>query len=392
LTTIRHPAPQWLLLHDIPAAAVLLQTAFGGSRWRHIVKTLAVPHLVVPGHSVVLGIAPDHGVRRWRTRMRDCLIQVTWLLGAALSPGLRGRLPWGLEPDLIVRWRLINLARSPSDRRSASVTIALCVHAVELADAAGVELQAEVDWRTPRLVRAYERAGFVVVSRDHKEVTLRRAGRLSRTPHLLPRPQWQQVIRTGRFGANAWRARFGHALSPVLDVGAGDSPLVRELLSEGTAAIALDPQFSQRPPAQPTPTSIAGLAEALPFRSNVFGTVHASYVVQHATRPAEVLAEFLRVARRDGIVVIHPLWGSHRRRRALRAIGGVSILPGRFAPPGRQRPSVRISVAEFDAANNGCTVSNALRPPQPARLAGVLAMRIAIHLRGTTSLGPGAVR
>lgn len=203
--------------------------------------------------------------------------------------------------------------------------------------------------------------------------------------------RWQHVLRTGRVGADSWRDRFGPAPAPVLDVGSGDSRLVPELARMGTPAVALDPQFSLRPPGSPGPASVAAVAESLPFRSGAFGTVHASFVLQHSPDPLRALAELVRVTRPDGVVLVHPVWRP-RRQRLLGTLSGVSVLPGQPIPPGRQRPSLRIRVAEFDLTRDGTAVAATLRPGYLARALGGIAMRVLIAARQTTSVGPGAVR
>jgi len=168
------PAPRWLLLRDVPRTAALLRNAFGGARWRQVIKMLAVPHLVVTGSSVTLGISPDCGTRRMSARVRSGILQAAWLLAASLFPAVRQGVPWCLRSKGIVRWRLVNLARSPADRRSSTATLPVCLHALALADEAVLELEARVDRRYSRLVMAYERDGFSLASSTEAELILRR--------------------------------------------------------------------------------------------------------------------------------------------------------------------------------------------------------------------------
>ena len=387
--TSRRRGPRWLLLGDVPRTAVLLRDAFGGHRPRHVIKALAVPHLVVTDYAVTLGISPDTGTRCLSARVRSGLLQASWLVAATMSVKVRTGLPWCLASRRNARWRLVNLTRSAADQLSSSATLPLCLHALRLADQNGMELQANVARRAARLLMAYQRAGFSVVSDNPGEFVLRRPSAAAR-PHGQEARSWRHVLRTGRVSADKWRARFGAVPSPVLDVGAGDSTLVPELDAAGIPAVAVDPQFSLRPPAWPSAASAAAVGEALPFRSGAFGAVHASFVIQHSPRPDLLLAELIRVTRPGGVVLVHPVWRARWIRR-ISALGGVTVLPGRPLPPLRQRPSLRISIPEFDVIRDGAVVAEALRPGYAVRTAGRIAMRLLISAGRTTSIGPGSV-
>jgi SAM-dependent methyltransferase len=380
--------PRWLLLGDVPRTASLLRDAFGGPRRRQVVKALAVPHLVAADGAVALGISPDRGSRCLLARVRSGLLQASWLVAASLSSRVHAGMPWCLTSKRNVRWRLVNLARSADDRHASSATLPLCLHALRLADQNGMELQANVARCAVRLLRAYQRAGFSLVSGNADEYILRRPP-VAAHSRWREKKSWRYVLRTGRVGADRWHVRFGAVPSPVLDVGAGDSPLADELTAAGIPAIAVDPQFSLRRPARPFPASVAAVGEALPFRSGTFGTVHASFVIQHSPRPDLLLAELVRVARPDGIVLVHPVWRARRIPR-ISALGGVAVLPGRPVPPRRQRPSLRISVSEFDVIRDGPAVAVALRPGYIVRAAGRIAMCLLVATRRTTSIGPGS--
>ncbi|MGW0557256.1 class I SAM-dependent methyltransferase [Streptomyces sp. NPDC002926] len=313
------------------------------------------------------------------------------MMAACLIPGHISRLPWGLRPSRNLRWRLVNLTRDADCPQASPLTLPLCRTALALADSAGMELEAAVASDCPRLARAYRRYGFADVSASGTQLILRRTSR--NTEKEIPRSRrWESVIRTGRVSATSLRARFGEVTGPVLDAGSGDSTLTSDLLSKGVDAVALDPQFAIRAPKPTHQHAVAGVMEQLPFATGVFATVHASYSLQHSSNPDRALRELLRVAGRDGVVLIHPVWGPARLRRAVQALPGVTVFPGRMIPPGRQRPSVRIACARFDREADRTMLIRALRPSGFVVAMGTLAMRLTIRLRKTTSVGPGAAR
>ena len=142
-------------------------------------------------------------------------------------------------------------ARSAADQLSSSATLPLCLHALRLADQNGIELQANVARRAARLLMAYQRAGFS--SCRTIQVSLSCGDRPPRPVRTGRKQGLGGMAGTGRVSADKWRARFGAVPSPVLDVGAGDSTLVPELDAAGIPAVAVDPQFSLRPPAWALP-------------------------------------------------------------------------------------------------------------------------------------------
>ncbi|MGI8335197.1 methyltransferase domain-containing protein [Actinomadura scrupuli] len=384
--------PRWLLLGEVPTAArVLHETYGGGPYWRHLVKALTTPHLTVPGRSLVLGVEPFpcDGVRH---RVGEAALHVLWLV----LGGARGRdtLPWVLRASGTETWRLVNLARSPGDRAAARLTAALGGFALALADRYGIALRAEAARENVRLSRIYRLRGFEIVGETPGDLLLRRPP-VTRPASL--RPPWRRVLRTGRVGGEAWQRRFGAVHGPLLDVGSGDSPLTIDVAADGIAAVALDPQFSLRAPARAAgaalqAAAVAGLGEALPFRTEVFAVVTAGHALQHVGPVRRALLESLRVARRDGLVVIHPAWGGRRRLRRLARLEGVRVLPGRWLPPHRQRSSLVIDRATFDPAAGLDLVERAARPNRYARILGAITMRALIRARGTTAVGPGAAR
>jgi SAM-dependent methyltransferase len=239
---------------------------------------------------------------------------------------------------------------------------------------------------------------------------------------------WRLVFRTGRTQSEMWEDAFGLPNSPVLDVGAGDSPWVAQLLLAGIPAVALDPQYFLEPPegqawdlirktrlgtrsrhratdcveesGAVSPTSaravrahvraVAGIAQGMPFRDASFGTVYMSYSLQHIRDPVAALRECLRVARADGRVLLHPVWVRGPRLVRANSLLGVTLVEGRRLP--RRRPSLSLdpSVLYSDAALR--EVALAVTPSPPVRFLGSFAMRWMIRLRGTNRMGPGAIR
>jgi SAM-dependent methyltransferase len=388
----RHDLPRWLGLAEVASTARVLQEAYGGPRRRHLIKTLVTPHLIVPGRGLVLGVTPDYDRAGLRRRVQDAGIHVAWLVhGCWRSSNAQRELPWVLHPGHAPRWRAMNLARSAGDGTAASLTMSLGLHVLRLADAHGVEVRARVDRDKPRLLRVYCRRGFEVVGADERQVYVRRQAAAPPVQDRRPRPSWRNVLRTGRTTHQRWHQRFGRPGDPMLDIGAGDSPFAAQLQAIGISSVMLDPQYALRPPARPGTSAVAGTAEALPFRSRTFGTVNASHVLQHSGQARLALLECLRVARADGVVVVHPVWRGARRQQELASVRGVRLVAGRAMPPRRQRPSLVISVGDFNPAS-AAAVATVLQPGAPARIAGGLAMRLVIALRRTTAVGPGALR
>lgn len=233
------------------------------------------------------------------------------------------------------------------------------------------------------------------------------------THSLLPtRPPWATVFRTGRTTAADWVAAFGPALDPVLDVGAGDSPWIRELTANHYFAVAVDPQYLLRAPrahhaadvtspdrmdhqdsspsartGAPCP-AVAGLAQALPFRDRSFRTVYIGYCIQHVPDPVSVLRECLRVATAEGRVVIHPVWARGARRAAACRQPGAGLIPGKQG----RRPGLVIDPALSYSEDSLNAIASALVPSKPIQLAGAWAMRVTVAVLRTTGIGPGAVR
>ncbi|WP_211348086.1 class I SAM-dependent methyltransferase [Saccharothrix texasensis] len=368
--------PRWVTPREAPAAARVIHAAYGGRYLRHLVKVVVTPHLTVHGHAAVLGVGADHGRRSPGRRVVDSVVHLAWEVAARKRPD---DLPWVLRPTHTAGWRLVNLAKDPRRRAATPATIAISGYVFALADRAGMDVSARVDADQHRLLAAYLHRGFRVVHRTTEVLVLHRTARTRDTDR-----GWRSVLRTGRLTLSAWQARFGAAEGPFLDLGAGDSPLGAELVSSGVLALAVDPQFSVRPPERAS-HAVAATAEHLPFRDGAFVVVNANFVLQHVTGPRRALAECLRVTCPGGRLVLHPVWAWRFFRSRLERVQGVRVLPGRVLPPGRQRPSVVLSAGKFDVAVNGAQVAAALRPHPLVAWLGRVAMSLAIRagVRGT---------
>jgi len=385
----RQAAARWLRLRDLVPAARLLRRAFGGPRWRHVVNVASVPHLTIDGQALLLGIRPYVAGSPRPHRVWEAGLHFAWLLSNACFPVARrtGALPWGLRSRS--RWRIVNLTRGGDDRATSRFVLGFALTAIELADRHRVELYLDVLRDRDRLIRAYRRHGFTTFEEAGDLVRMRRG---PATADATRRAAASGVLRTGRSTLVAVERRYGTIGGPLLDVGAGDSPLVAQASGGGLLAVGLDPQYAARPPAPARGRYVTGVVEELPFADGTFAVVHCSHSLQHVRLPASALLECLRVTAADGRVIIHPVWGPARWRRRLVALPGVRLLPGRVLPPRRQRPSLVLHRAAFLPGEALPLVAAVVRPGWPARAAGRLAMRILVRTRGTTSIGPGAAR
>ncbi|MFO7893202.1 MAG: class I SAM-dependent methyltransferase [Longimicrobiales bacterium] len=135
-------------------------------------------------------------------------------------------------------------------------------------------------------------------------------------------------------GERVWRDErraLNHALGEVagrtvLDVGAGDGRLARELAARGARVVALDRSADMLAAAGAGDGPGSGLtrvradAVALPFPDGSFDRVIAVTVLCFADRPGEMIREMARVARPGGRVVLGELgrwstWSLARRVR-----------------------------------------------------------------------------
>ena len=100
----------------------------------------------------------------------------------------------------------------------------------------------------------------------------------------------------------------------VLDVGAGDGPLLSLLRERGHQGrvVGIDPA--------PGRGGLRGTAEALPFPDDSFGTVLLVRVLAHLPNPSTALAEARRVLRPGGRLVV-AAHGPDHLRETWRALG-----------------------------------------------------------------------
>ena len=145
-----------------------------------------------------------------------------------------------------------------------------------------------------------------------------------------------------------WRRATAAAARPadatVLDVAAGPGNVAAELLRQGAAAVtALDLSFEMLRAgagrATPGLTWVNADALALPFTDASFDAVTISFGLRNTTDPRAALAEFARVLRPGGRVVVcefaDPTWSPFRsvyRRYLLGALPRVAGLVSSDAP------------------------------------------------------------
>jgi demethylmenaquinone methyltransferase/2-methoxy-6-polyprenyl-1,4-benzoquinol methylase len=145
-----------------------------------------------------------------------------------------------------------------------------------------------------------------------------------------------------------WRRVTAAAARPqgaaVLDVAAGPGNVAAELLRQGaTAVTALDLSFEMLRAgarrAAPGLTWVNGDALALPFEDAAFDAVTISFGLRNTTDPRAALAEFARVLRPGGRVVVcefaDPTWPPFRhvyRRYLLGALPRVAEVVSSDAP------------------------------------------------------------
>ncbi|WP_236704642.1 class I SAM-dependent methyltransferase [Deinococcus grandis] len=134
------------------------------------------------------------------------------------------------------------------------------------------------------------------------------------------------------------------SLSPtldVLDVGAGDGRLVRELARRGHAGRVVGVDPTPGPDVQPAH------AEALPFPDASFDVVLFARVLAHLPDPARALAEARRVLRPGGQV-----WAAAHGPAHLRstwAALGQSLPPGDAPPESASTVTCPLTVTADDA-------------------------------------------
>lgn len=94
----------------------------------------------------------------------------------------------------------------------------------------------------------------------------------------------------------------------VLDVGARDSNYISSLNHSGAnvLGLALDPSYFTHPPVD-LERKIAGIAQALPFKDEVFDEITASFSLSSVHIPfTELMLELVRVTRVGGQISIYP--------------------------------------------------------------------------------------
>ena len=184
---------------------------------------------------------------------------------------------------------------------------------------------------------------------------------------LVPLYDW--VSRTGFLGEWArWQRtvlRFVHA-GPTLELGPGTGDLLPLLLAQGLTPCGLDrsPQMlarargklARRGLAPPLVPLVRGSAEALPFQSNTFGAVVATFPSGYIVQPA-TWAEIERVLRPGGDLVVvlggelspdSP--GRALRARAYRLLYGGQALRLPPLPPSALAPRQEIVATEHGRA------------------------------------------
>lgn len=99
----------------------------------------------------------------------------------------------------------------------------------------------------------------------------------------------------------------------ILDIGSGDSRFAREVNLNGLASVTqLDAKYFTRAPRGNTGNGVCAYAQALPFPSNTFDEVLASYSTywmndtEEGNSFSQALFEMLRVVKDNGSVKIHP--------------------------------------------------------------------------------------
>lgn len=93
-----------------------------------------------------------------------------------------------------------------------------------------------------------------------------------------------------------------YGLSSILDVGSGTGRAVKYFLDHGFQTMGIEPNRSMIREAEkkgiPVGTIWEGKGDSLPWKDNTFDAVCECGVLHHVRRPASVVAEMLRVARK----------------------------------------------------------------------------------------------
>lgn len=386
----------WIGPRDALTAGRILGECFPGrgARLRATIRVLTAPHLISNGATAVVGIRP-------RASWARACGAIAYLLKPTPNAFDTHALPAALR--LLPRnWQVVDLAASPV-RREPHGALALAQCVLALADAHGARLNASARTDDPRLVPAYLAHGFQFVHSPAHQQTSRRPStvEMARPPQRAAPPP--SILRTGRTSLRYLAHTFGASQASlggrVLDLGAGDSPLVKEVAAAGAVGLALDLDYRYHSPSRGPYADqafvVAADAAHLPFPDNTFDTVIAVFVLQHLGDPQAALVEAVRVCRPEGQLLCHPLW-SRRRAHALVGLPGVDVVPGhRFRR--RRRPAViiRSDLVSHWPGTAWADLAEALRPPPWVRTLGTIATRLTVAIRGTHRLhlrGTQAVR
>jgi len=128
-------------------------------------------------------------------------------------------------------------------------------------------------------------------------------------------PEYDRINRIMSLGSGAWyrrRVLRDHGLAPgqhVLDIAIGTGLLAREaagIVKEDGLVVGLDPSLGMLRQARATLTLpvVQGRAEALPFADASFDMVTMGYALRHMASFGRVFAEFRRVLRPGGRLLI----------------------------------------------------------------------------------------
>lgn len=113
----------------------------------------------------------------------------------------------------------------------------------------------------------------------------------------------------GEFEDKDQAARREHVVSltrpgRILEVGCAEGAIIGELEPKGHFLVGVDISLDRLKAGEPPTIYVNGLAEELPFRDKSFDTVLLPEIVEHVPDPSRVIAEGIRVARRDLIFTV----------------------------------------------------------------------------------------
>jgi len=113
----------------------------------------------------------------------------------------------------------------------------------------------------------------------------------------------------GEFEDKDQAARREHVVSltrpgRILEVGCAEGAIIGELEPKDHFLVGLDISLDRLKAGEPPTIYVNGLAEELPFRDKSFDTILLPEIVEHVPDPSRVIAEGIRVARRDLIFTV----------------------------------------------------------------------------------------